>query len=79
MDFVLQSTISRDKGPLCPIHVVTFTLISILVSDYIQKRRGQGTKAQGTNSIDQLAEALECQNSSSGQAYVVGGSAPSCL
>ena len=27
--------------PLCPIHVVTFTLISILATDYIQKRRGQ--------------------------------------
>ena len=26
---------------LCLIHVVTFTLISILVTDYIQKRRGQ--------------------------------------
>ena len=26
---------------ICPIHVVTFTLISILVTDYIQKRRGQ--------------------------------------
>ena len=25
---------------LCPIHLVTFTLISILVTDYIQKRRG---------------------------------------
>ena len=27
--------------PLCPIHVVTFTLISILPTDYFQKRRGQ--------------------------------------
>ena len=26
---------------LCPIHVVTFTLISNLVTDYIQKRTGQ--------------------------------------
>ena len=26
---------------LCPIHVVTFSLISILATDYIQKRRGQ--------------------------------------
>ena len=26
---------------LCPIHVVTFTLISKLATDYIQKRRGQ--------------------------------------
>jgi hypothetical protein len=25
----------------CPIHVVTFTLISNLVADYIQKRRGE--------------------------------------
>ena len=25
----------------CPIHLVTFTLISILATDYIQKRRGQ--------------------------------------
>ena len=25
----------------CLVHVVTFTLISILVTDYIQKRRGQ--------------------------------------
>ena len=25
----------------CPIHVVTFTLISNLVSDYIQKRKGE--------------------------------------
>ena len=25
----------------CPIHVVTFTLISILVTDFIQKKRGQ--------------------------------------
>ena len=24
---------------ICPIHVVTFTLISILATDYIQKRR----------------------------------------
>ena len=28
-------------APLCPIHVVTFTLISNLATDYIQKRRGQ--------------------------------------
>ena len=28
---------------LCPIHLVTFTLISILVTDYIQKRRGQAS------------------------------------
>ena len=27
--------------PLCPIHVVTFNLISNLVTDYIQKRRGE--------------------------------------
>ena len=27
--------------PLCPIHVVTFTLISNLATDYIQKRRGE--------------------------------------
>ena len=26
---------------LCPIHVVTFTLISNLATDYIQKRRGE--------------------------------------
>ena len=26
---------------ICPIHVVTFNLISILATDYIQKRRGQ--------------------------------------
>ena len=26
---------------LCPIHVVTFTLISNLTTDYIQKRRGE--------------------------------------
>ena len=26
---------------LCPIHVLTFTLISILATDYIQKIRGQ--------------------------------------
>ena len=26
---------------LCPIHVVTFTLISNLVTDYIQKRKGE--------------------------------------
>ena len=26
---------------LCPIHVITFTLISNLVTDYIQKRRGE--------------------------------------
>ena len=26
---------------LCPIHVVTFTLISLLATDYIQKRRRQ--------------------------------------
>ena len=25
----------------CPIHVVTFTLISNLATDYIQKRRGE--------------------------------------
>ena len=25
----------------CPIHVATFTLISILATDYIQKRRGE--------------------------------------
>ena len=31
----------------CPIHVVTFTLISILVTDYIKKRIGQaGTYLQ---------------------------------
>ena len=30
--------INRD---LCPIHVVTFTLISNLATDYIQKRRGE--------------------------------------
>ena len=27
--------------PSCPIHVVTFTLISNLATDYIQKRRGE--------------------------------------
>ena len=32
---------SQWETPLCPIHVVTFTLISILATDYIQKRRGQ--------------------------------------
>ena len=26
---------------LCPVHVVTFTLISILATDYIQKRTGK--------------------------------------
>ena len=29
-----------DAQYLCPIHVVTFTLISNLATDYIQKRRG---------------------------------------
>ena len=31
----------RNLKTLCPIHVVTFTLISNLVTDYIQKRRGE--------------------------------------
>ena len=29
------------RAVLCPIHVVTFTLIPNLATDYIQKRRGQ--------------------------------------
>ena len=29
-----------DAQYLCPLHVVTFTLISNLATDYIQKRRG---------------------------------------
>ena len=32
------SCLSQD---LCSIHVVTFTLISNLMTDYIQKRRGE--------------------------------------
>ena len=32
---------AMQTSNFCPIHVVTFTLISILVTDYIQKRRGQ--------------------------------------
>ena len=30
-----------NMSDLCPSHVVTFTLISILATDCIQKRRGQ--------------------------------------
>ena len=30
-----------SNSALCPIHVVTFTLISNLATDYIQKRTGQ--------------------------------------
>ena len=33
--------IMGGKVCLCPIHVVTFTLISNLATDYIQKRTGQ--------------------------------------
>ena len=29
-----------NATPICPIHVVTFTLISNLATDYIQKRKG---------------------------------------
>ena len=32
---------SVNNTHLCPIHVVSFTLISNLATDYIQKRRGQ--------------------------------------
>ena len=32
---------TEKKSLRCLVHVVTFTLISILVTDYIQKRRGQ--------------------------------------
>ena len=34
-------TVCRIIVSIMPYHVVTFTLISILVADYIQKRRGQ--------------------------------------
>ena len=41
MDY--QGRGAQDRYTLMPypIHVVTFTLISILGTDYIQKRRGQ--------------------------------------
>ena len=40
--YVTLCVITLNYGfSLCPIHVVTFTLISSLVTDYIQKRRGQ--------------------------------------
>ena len=32
---------TKKSSDLCPIHVVTLILISNLVSDYIQKRRGE--------------------------------------
>ena len=54
------------------IHVVTFTLISILATDYIQKRRGQalleGVKPQSPKShnpilVDEIEKVLhETQN-----------------
>ena len=37
-----MATVAQDgPGCFCPIHVVNFTLISILATEYIQKRRGQ--------------------------------------
>ena len=33
--------LGNSKTLLCPIHVVTFTLISNLATDYIQMRRGE--------------------------------------
>ena len=39
--FILKSIQITTIIDICPIHVVTFTLISILATDYIQKRRGQ--------------------------------------
>ena len=36
-----RNNLSIIRISLCPIHVVIFTLISNLVTDYIQKRRGQ--------------------------------------
>jgi hypothetical protein len=41
MRMVLSTNIVLVKNVDCPIHVVTFTLISNLVADYIQKRRGE--------------------------------------
>ena len=35
------NSVVHDHEHLCPIHVVTFTLISNLATDYIQKRRGE--------------------------------------
>ena len=37
----LFATLKKNCVLLCPIHVVTFTLISNLATDYIQKRRGE--------------------------------------
>ena len=37
----ISATILLQCLHLCPIHVVTFTLISKLATDYIQKRRGE--------------------------------------
>ena len=39
--FFLNMQYHGLRTPNCPIHVVTFTLISNLATDYIQKRRGQ--------------------------------------
>ena len=41
--FITVNLITRklNSKHLCPIHVVTFTLISNLATDYIQKRRGE--------------------------------------
>ena len=38
---VLFLSSSKELLNKCPIHVVTFTLISNLATDYIQKRRGE--------------------------------------
>ena len=45
---------------LCPTHVVTFTLISNLATDYIQKRRGEPgrIKVKVTTWIGHLASKI---------------------
>ena len=39
--FGTDVSIANPFSPICPIHVVTFTLTSNLATNYIQKRRGE--------------------------------------
>ena len=40
-DLYTEVATQKKEALLCPIHVVTYTLISNLSTDYIQKRRGE--------------------------------------
>jgi hypothetical protein len=44
LQVLIHNVLIQKQREECPIHVVTFTLMSILITDYIQKRRGQALR-----------------------------------